>query len=315
VRPHRRRCRVVAVQESNMRRLNDFRFYELGIKLKPLEDVNKDTTYRSVFYELWFARGAVADLLKTFPELSICHQAARELMDAITVIVPDDWAAATEKDMDEKLGYHYYGIQSAKEAFEHVLSAELDSLNTYLLTQHGIYRTADLVERADMAFGETTRRNISEEARKDFRQGGRCLAFELPTASGFHTMRATEAVLRQYHRLVTRLSDEERSPEMAQCINELRKSGEDGKLMGILDSIRDLHRNPQMHPEAFLTMDEAIRLFDISKSAINAMSDRIGHLNISTNGPSGLTASFASGLAPALSQVFAAQASRIKAES
>jgi len=261
-----------------MRRLNDFKFYELGTRLQPLEEIDKETPYKTKYYEFWFARSQIKEMLRLFPELNICRTAARELMEAITEIVPEDWPTAAAKDMESKLGYKAFSISTAKQAFEYVLSAELNSLDTYLLTQQGIYNTADLVERAEMAFSESTRSHVTEEAKKDFRQGGRCLAFELPTASGFHAMRATEAVLRQYHRLVMRLPDTTKSPDMSQCINELRKAGEDAKLISILDSIRDLHRNPQMHPEVFLTMDEAMRLFDISKSAINAMADRIGIL-------------------------------------
>ncbi len=65
---------------------------------------------------------------------------------------------------------------------------------------------------------------------------------------------------------------------MAQCINELRASGEDEKLMDILDHVRDLHRNALMHPEVFLEMPEALRLFDISKSAISAVAERVCEL-------------------------------------
>lgn len=56
---------------------------------------------------------------------------------------------------------------------------------------------------------------------------------------------------------------------------KLRAAGEDPKLIDILDHIRDLHRNTLMHPEAFLKMTEALRLFDIAKSEISAMGDKI----------------------------------------
>jgi len=42
-----------------------------------------------------------------------------------------------------------------------------------------------------------------------------------PRRQVFHLMRSTEAVLRQYHRQVKALPVGTRSPEMAQCINEL----------------------------------------------------------------------------------------------
>jgi hypothetical protein len=67
-------------------------------------------------------------------------------------------------------------------------------------------------------------------------------------------------------------------PEMATCINELRKANEQPKLLDILDHFRYLHRNTTMHPEVFLESPEALRLFDVAKSALNAMADRIKQL-------------------------------------
>ena len=77
-----------------------------------------------------------------------------------------------------------------------------------------------------------------------------------------------------------KLSPRAKASMMAKCIEQLRKKKEDPKLMDILDHIRDLHRNTTMHPEAFLDMKDALRLFDIAKSAISAMGDRINTLKI-----------------------------------
>jgi hypothetical protein len=265
----------IAVQESNVQRLNDFMFYELGMRLAPLEEITSESLYRDVLYDLMFARRYTRYILRNFP-LSICQTTGKELIDAITLVVPEDFDQAMAKEMDTQVGYRCHAIREGKVTFEHVLSAELSSFGTYFLTPLGIYNTADLVDHADKSFSNETSAVITDDAKKDFRQGGRCLAFELPTASGFHTTRATEAVLRQYYKAV--FSTATQVPKMACCVNELKKAGEDPKLMNILDSFRDLHRNPQMHPDAFLSMEEASRLFDISKTAINAMSDRIAAL-------------------------------------
>jgi hypothetical protein len=50
------------------------------------------------------------------------------------------------------------------------------------------------------------------------------------------------------------------------------------KVVQVLDQIRDLHRNPLMHPQDFLTMKEAISLFDIAKSAIGSVAEEIAKL-------------------------------------
>lgn len=161
--------------------------------------------------------------------------------------------------------------------FNVVLEAELASLGTYFVEQKGIYRTTDLLERAEEALGDSAE-VIAENARKDFNQAGRCLALDLPTASAFHATRAIEAVLRQYHSLVMRRPADTTPANMAVCIRELRAAGEDPKLLEILDHIRDLHRNTTMHPGVFLDTNEALRLFDVVKSAMNAMADRIRSL-------------------------------------
>ncbi|MBI2187166.1 MAG: hypothetical protein HYU37_08605 [Acidobacteria bacterium] len=103
----------------------------------------------------------------------------------------------------------------------------------------------------------------------------RCLAFEVPTAAAFHVMRATEGVLRKYHALTKGLPAGTKSPEWAQCINEIKAAGGNPKVTGILGHIRDLHRNPTMHPQECLSIQEALSLFDVAKSAIVAMAAEI----------------------------------------
>ena len=73
------------------------------------------------------------------------------MIDNITAVVPTDWKDAVAHEQDTNLGHKAYWLRSSKEEFEHVLSAELNSLDTYILTQQGIYNTADLVDRAHMA--------------------------------------------------------------------------------------------------------------------------------------------------------------------
>jgi len=46
-------------------------------------------------------------------------------------------------------------------------------------------------------------------------------------------------------------------------------------LLASLQQIKDLHRNPLAHPEETLTLEEAVGLFGIVQSAINAMLKEI----------------------------------------
>ena len=58
-------------------------------------------------------------------------------------------------------------------------------------------------------------------------------------------------------------------------IRILRTKGADEKVIASLDQIRELHRNPVMHPEETLSSDEATTLFGIAQSAILAMVNAI----------------------------------------
>jgi hypothetical protein len=155
-------------------------------------------------------------------------------------------------------------------------------MDTYHVSTKGIYSTSALIDTAENALLDSlsaiAKTAVPNDVIRDLNQAGKCLAFELATASGFHTMRAVEGLLRKYWRIIKNPAAGTRDPEMAQCINELRAAGEDEKILSILDHIRHSHRNPLMHPEDFLELSEALRLFDIAKSALSAMSERVGAL-------------------------------------
>src|SRR5262245_19607282 len=145
-------------------------------------------------------------------------------------------------------------FNSAWGVFEQAVQLDFGRAPVYLVTQKGIYGTYDLVNGAEFVFVAEVFSAISDEARGDFNQAGRCLAFGIWTACGFHALRATEKVLREYYEALV-----EKPPgkmTMAPLIEELRKAGGDAKTLAVLDQIRDLHRNPMNHPEVFLSHAE-----------------------------------------------------------
>ena len=50
-----------------MQRLNGIGFYELGMKLYPIAQVNDETLYKDIFFELYTARTAIRVLLELIP--------------------------------------------------------------------------------------------------------------------------------------------------------------------------------------------------------------------------------------------------------
>lgn len=103
----------------------------------------------------------------------------------------------------------------------------------------------------------------------------RCLAFDLPTASGFHIARAVESVLLGYLEelcpdAVTALNPSQRN--LGSYIELAKGNNGEEKICAVLDQFRKLDRNPLIHPDAVLTMGQALVLFGTSQSIILSLA-------------------------------------------
>ncbi len=166
------------------------------------------------------------------------------------------------------------------------MSEELLTLSAYCATQKGIYSTSDLIDHAEKVFPRPVLEKLSEAVTQEVAHGGRCLAFDIPTAAGFHMLRATEAVLHEYYVAVCKPKSKNRLENWGAYISALYKLTEETttkadvkdhvkRVLALLQQVKDQDRNVIMHPEVVLTTNEAFVLFEITKSAIMAMSDKL----------------------------------------
>jgi hypothetical protein len=110
----------------------------------------------------------------------------------------------------------------------------------------------------------------------DVRNAGKCLAFGLGTACGFHLLRAFETVVLVYRKSLLNNEPCPSNRNLGRYIRDMEKAKVgDPKILGTLRQIKDLHRNSLAHPEDKLTVEEAIRLFGIVVSAVGAMLDQL----------------------------------------
>ena len=150
----------------------------------------------------------------------------------------------------------------------------MSNASLYLVEQTGAYRTKTLIEAADAVFPKSVHDALQLDAITDIQAAGRSLAFELPTAAGFHICRAIETTLLQYFSELKIEVPEYRN--IGRYIEALEKCAEakgiDPKVLATLDQFRDLHRNPIMHPDVHLNMEEAQILFALAQSAISGIA-------------------------------------------
>jgi hypothetical protein len=258
-----------------MQRVNCYSFYQLGTVLHPLADIKAGVKVKDVLMPLWIARAWLTYFLQDqLVPVTICKTKGSEILASINHVIPVDLSAMSPESGEAELAYpDLYTITNGVKEFEVLLNAELPGLDVYSVSSKGIYSTPLLIDHADDAFPEDIKQSLSKEIRDDVCQAGRCLAFDLPTAAGFHILRAMESVLREYYRLI--VGKFPRARNWGAYIEHLKKHKANPKTVAILDQIRELHRNPTMHPEVVLSMTEATILFDIAKSAMVTMAEEM----------------------------------------
>lgn len=130
--------------------------------------------------------------------------------------------------------------------------------------------TSTLVESIETAYSPSSWKRFSKVTKREIEEAGRCLAFERYTASGFHFLRATENEIRDYIFLLTHAAPHKR--DWGTYIQVLTTNGANPKLISLLDAIRTLDRNPLMHPEDWLSKDDAIGIFNTTQTALERLT-------------------------------------------
>lgn len=164
-----------------------------------------------------------------------------------------------------------WDIIARLDQFDTVLRSELAVADVYIIADKPPFSTLDLISQGRTLFPEEVAWQVPD-AVGDLDDAGRCLAFELPTACGFHIMRATEAVLRRYWDVVTGGKAHPNQRNMGVYLGEMEKGGHgDSKVLAALKQIKDLHRNPINHPGDTLTTEDAMSLIGVARGAVAAM--------------------------------------------
>ncbi|MBB5342251.1 hypothetical protein [Tunturibacter empetritectus] len=162
-------------------------------------------------------------------------------------------------------------VKKGLDTLESVLAAEMGQADIWAVSEKGLYSIRKLVDSARDALSTTAQSVIWNTALTDYSEAGKCLAFERFTASGFHSLRSLESVIKQYVLTATGKLPPHNRQNWGEYIDQLDKSKAPAAILGTLRSIKDNHRNPLMHPEDILDEREAISLFQISGMSIGEL--------------------------------------------
>jgi hypothetical protein len=245
--------------------------YQLAMNLEPIAGLPQtETRFSDIFVVVYQADAALTALMQQSifsPSLRTswghCDALLTELR-RIAQSKPDD--GGFERKVQP---YELFMLKQAYSECRIALLAELGALQSYFVTQKGGFDTLSLLRSGESLFPVDMPRKVPD-ALFDAREAGKCLAYEVPTAAGFHIFRATEHVLRKYYAQVTG----GQAPPKIRSIGvylKAMKSHADPKVWTALDQLTKLHRNPVIHPEQVLTMEDAIAILGLARSAITVM--------------------------------------------
>jgi hypothetical protein len=263
-----------------LERVNQYHLYRLAGKLLDLPRGEADQ--RDAWVSLTLARDELLPFVGNNPpvRLDVALGPAKALIEAIEDVLQECRnpfsGVGSPEEPSVIPGWKFYGVRTARERFEAVLSAECESRPAFIPPKRGIYDTEELVNAAAKAVPEALQPMLSAKASVELDSAGRCLAFGLFSAAGFHMCRAVEAVLEDYYCRFTGKSGTLRSwhdyiDALEKALNAGFSPAAEQQTLVYLNQLRSLNRNPIMHPRVVLDETDAFEIFDLGRAAISKM--------------------------------------------
>lgn len=265
-----------------MQRIDGYYLYRLGAAIHPLDELRwaadfeaNPSTHGETLTRLYAADTALDQFLhRSIFQVRTSLQKGVELLAAVRQA-----RAELEQKATPNAALDYFEIRKVQGAltdFEAVASSELGVTSVYLVTKKGGYDTTDLIENGEALFQAALASKVPD-AVSDIQQATRCIAFEVPTAAGFHLHRANESVLHKYYDATRGQNAHPRERSMGVYLAAMEKHDiGDRRVRAALKDIKDLHRNPLIHPDHSLeSVEEAIDLLGAIRSVVGAMLKEI----------------------------------------
>ena len=275
-----------------MKRINEFALYELAGHLKQLTNYSVGTRKADAWLDAMLAHNALEQLLYGDPvTIEFSHESANDLLVHIRsqYLTDHEGKDLGPFDVHEKDILEHWSIDRYKDLlgrFEAVFAEEMRAAATYFIPRFGIYHTPSLVDNADNVFPASVKAFIPYKSEEDWKAAGKCLAFGLYSASGFHITRSIEGVLEHYYQQFCNKPTKKTLNNWHSYLEALGKVATSPKpsektLAGI-EHMKNHSRNPLVHPRIVLSETDAALLFDSGKALIISMASEIAEAGLET---------------------------------
>lgn len=247
-----------------MQLVNFHYFYGLSKALQELNYLAPEQPILSNWAALYNAEVALRAFLTN---QLLPPEASRESGDALVALIDKLTSDAIRLEPISSL--EVTQIKAALSVFENVLEGEYRIKTIFSLSKKGLYSLNELVYRGEHLVPESLH-EVMPEIVRDLRDACRCIAFEVPTAAAFHLFRSTESAVKAYIAEVRGkpVTEREKNLGLGGYRKILDQLSVDGRILGALDQLIRLHRNPTIHPEVHVTNEEVLATLGMVGSLI-----------------------------------------------
>ncbi len=250
--------------ESSMKATNLNIFYQLGSQLRYfIQEAHIGQEWDELFMFSHYAKEWLAAFIQETAEygdsLVDSRASAQGLLNHVNTIFSlpqSDWKRPITPD-------EYIGLSNGQDEFEKNFEREHRNIDVFTVTPKGIYNTRLLMDRPEMQFPESLRPILPIQTLYDLKQAGRCLVFDIPTACAFHTCRATESLMLEYHGLLSGGPWNFKKRDWKIYIEQLTVQNAPLKITQRLGEIKSLDRNAYIHPDVNVSIEEAQVLYSL----------------------------------------------------
>jgi hypothetical protein len=164
-------------------------------------------------------------------------------------------------------------IREGAERLRETIDAETIDFYAYVVTDKR-YPADSLLHKPSSLMAPGVFDSLSTTVQYDFVQACRAIAFELPTAAGFHLMRGTEGFLRDFYCSI--IKRDRVNPllwgPMVAGLRKRKTSPPPAVLLNNLENLRVSFRNPTQHPDKIYDIHEVQDLLSLCIDVMNRMA-------------------------------------------
>lgn len=252
-----------------MVRQNPANFYLLGIHLSVIDRIRRGESLDRIVAAGLYNSVYALEFIIANTALPHTQQRAKDLLSVIGEIIPLSESSVVPRNFDRSItDEEERKIAPLTFAFAEIFMAELATLPVFYIPPFRGYDIETLIQSAEKLFADEIVSQFSDDTKHDMKEAGRCLAFKTSTACAFHFLRGTERELIKY---LNKWNAQPTSKNWGAYEEALKKTSASPQIISMIKYIRETFRNPVLHPEEFVDVDEAELILTNCKNLIVAM--------------------------------------------